>query len=196
MRLRLLLLLARLDVGLHKELRKEHKETENVNNVTRHDTQTRGFALRRQQIRSLRHHGDKLNHLHHGQTGFPPNGQGLSGFGHLGVHADKVVRVHDGMNESIEKDGQVDITIVIDVRVEPIEEEDGNVMVDVQETQLTPLLSGNNKDGIPEIPHLGNVKEPQQVGDGRIHLIVSDTRGDGVAVPVGQKERFEGHVRT
>lgn len=63
-----LLLLVGFDVGLNKELRKEHKETENVHNVTCDDTQTGGFALRDEQVSALRHHGDELDHLHHGQT--------------------------------------------------------------------------------------------------------------------------------
>lgn len=191
-----LLLVTRFDIGLNEELRKEHKETENVDNVTRHHTETGGFALRGQEVRSLRHHGDELDHLHHGQTGFPPNGQRLSSFWYFGVHANEIVRVHDGVNESIQEDRQVHITIVVDVRVEPIKEKDGNVMVDVQEAQLTPLLSRDNKDGIPKIPDFGNVKEPQQVGDGWTHLLVPNTGHDGVPISVGEKERFEGHVRT
>lgn len=110
------------------------------------------------------------------------------------MHANEIVGVHDGMNESVQENRQVDITIVIDVRIEPIKEEDGNVVVDVQEAQLTPLLSRDNEDGIPKIPDFGNVKEPEQVGHRWVYLFVSDAGRDGVAVAVGEKERFQSHV--
>jgi hypothetical protein len=65
------------------------------------------------QIGALGHHGYKLYQLHHGQTRFPPNGERFSRFWHLGVHADKVVRVHDGVNESVQENSQVNVAVVL-----------------------------------------------------------------------------------
>lgn len=74
------------------------------------------------------------------------------------MHADEVVGVHDGVDETVEKDGEVDVTVVVDVRVEPVEEEDGSVMVNVKEGKLAPLLANNDEDGIPEVPNLLQIK--------------------------------------
>ena len=77
------------------------------------------------------------------------------------MHANEVVRVHDGVDESVQSDGEVNVTIVVDVRVEPEAKESGYVVVDMKEGQLPPLPTNDNKDGVPEIPNLGHVKEPQ-----------------------------------
>ncbi len=71
-------------------------------------------------VSSLRHHGDELDQLHHGQVRLPPDRDRDSGLLILGVHADEVVSVHDGVDESVEKDGHVDITIIENVRIEPV----------------------------------------------------------------------------
>jgi hypothetical protein len=148
-------------VGGNIELRKEQKEWQNVNNVGTHDTETGRLASTNQQVRALWHHGDELHELHHGQARFPPNGHRLFRARNLGVHANKVIRVHDGMDETIQGDGQVNVTIIINVRVEPIKEKNGRVMIDMQKGQLTPLFTNHNEKGIPKVPDLGNVKEPQ-----------------------------------
>ena len=70
------------------------------------------------------------------------------------MHADKVVRVHTSVDESIEDNGQIDVTIIKDIRVEPVEQKDGSVMVDMEEGKLSPLFSQNDEDGVPEIPNL------------------------------------------
>jgi hypothetical protein len=142
-------------VRSNKELGKEEKERKNVGDVTGHNSQTNLGASIDQQVSALEHHADKLEQLHQGQARFPPNRERLAGFGHLGVHADKVVRVHDGVNESIQDNRQVNVTIVVDARVEPVKQENGQVMVHVQETELTPLLAEDDKDGIPKVPDLG-----------------------------------------
>lgn len=51
--------------------------------------------------------------LHKGEVLLPPDV--------LGVHADKVVRVHDGVDEAVEHDSQVDVTVVAGVHVHPVE---------------------------------------------------------------------------
>ena len=111
------------------------------------------------------------------------------------MHADEVVGVHNGMDETVQQDGEVDISIVKNMSVEPIEEEDGPMVVDVQERKLSPLLSKNNEGGIPEIPDLGGVKEPKQIRNGGIVTVERDTRHARSVVTVGKEEGFQGHVR-
>jgi hypothetical protein len=109
---------------------------------------------------SLAHHADKLKHLHHRKARLPPNGQALSGFRDFRVHADKIIRVHHGVNEPIQQNSQINVTIVVYVAVEPVKQKDGCVMVHVKKTELLPLLPNDNKDSVPEIPDLADVKEP------------------------------------
>ena len=143
-----------LDVGLNIELSKEEEETQNVNEVDEDDTQAGLLALRSEKVGGLAHHGNELDHLHEGEVGFPPDGEGLAGLVVLGVHADEVVGVHDGVDEAIEQDGEVDVSIVVDMGIEPVEEEDGGVVVNVEEGELAPLLADDDKDGVPKVPDL------------------------------------------
>ncbi len=93
------------------------------------------------------------------------------------MHAYEVIRVHDGVDEAIEKNGEVYVAVVEDVRKQPVEEEYGGVMVNVEEGELTPLLPEHDKDGIPEIPNLGDVEEPKEVADGRVRHVELVARG-------------------
>ena len=72
-----------------------------------------------------------------------------------------VVGVHHTVDKSIQQNGKVDITVVVYLRVEPIEEENSCVVVHVQEAQLSPLFPQDNEDSIPEVPDFGNVEQPQ-----------------------------------
>jgi hypothetical protein len=114
----------------------------------------------RQKINGLTHHGHKLCQLHQGQGGFPPNGQILPRLWNLGMHADKIIRVHDCMDESIQDNGEIDITIILRIGIEPVEQKNGEMMVHVEERKLSPLLSKYDKNGVPKIPNFRNVKEP------------------------------------
>jgi hypothetical protein len=69
------------------------------------------------------------------------------------MHADKVVCVHNSMDETIKGNGKINITIVKDISVEPVKQKDGSMMVNVKKRKLSPLLSQNDKDGIPKIPN-------------------------------------------
>lgn len=89
------------------------------------------------------------------------------------------------MDKSIEYDRQVNIPVVVHMSIQPVKEEDGDVVVAVEEAQLTPLLADDDKDGIPEIPDLAYVKEPQQVSQGWVSLVVSNARQDGISAAVG-----------
>ena len=141
---------------------KETKESHNVNKIGCCNSVAVPSALAvSQEVNSLAHHGNELNQLHHGQRRFPPNRQTLSSLWIPGVHADEVVSVHDGMDESVQENSEVYISIVLRVSIEPVEQKDGEMVVDVKERKLSPLLSNDNEDGIPEIPDLGHVKEPE-----------------------------------
>lgn len=56
------------------------------------------------------------------------------------------------MDESIKNNREVNITVIIDARIEPIEEVDRRVMVNMEETQLVPLFPQDDEDGVPEVP--------------------------------------------
>lgn len=85
------------------------------------------------EIGSLAHHEGELKQLEACQTTLPPDRERLSGFRIFCVHADEVVSVHDSVNESIQQDGEVNISIIHHIRVKPVKEENREVMVDVKE---------------------------------------------------------------
>lgn len=74
------------------------------------------------------------------------------------MHANEVVSVHDRVDETVQDDCEVNVPIVEHIRVEPVKEEDGDVVIDVQERKLSPFLSENNENGIPEIPNFGDIE--------------------------------------
>ena len=49
------------------------------------------------------------------------------------TYANKVVCVHDRVDEAIEQYRQVDIPVIHDIGIQPVEKEDREMMVDVQE---------------------------------------------------------------
>lgn len=71
------------------------------------------------------------------------------------MHADEVVGVHDSVDESIQYNCEVYISIVLWVSIQPVEQKDGEMMIYVKEWKLTPFLSKNDEDGIPKVPNLG-----------------------------------------
>ena len=52
------------------------------------------------------------------------------------MHAHEVVSVHDRVDETVEDNGKVNVAVVVDARVEPVEQEDAEVVVHVQEREL------------------------------------------------------------
>jgi lysyl-tRNA synthetase class II len=64
------------------------------------------------QVTSLSIHQHELDHLAHGQRGLPPDVVGMHGY--------EVVRVHDGVNEAVENDGQVYVAVISDVDIQPV----------------------------------------------------------------------------
>jgi hypothetical protein len=188
-----LLLLGR-HVRIHEELSEKEEERKNVNDVGSRDTTREIVTAIDYKVTTLRHHGNELEQLKHSEGRLPPDGKRLSSRLVLRMHADEVVSVHNSVDESVQKNGEVNVSIVVDVGVEPVEEEDGDVVVNVQERKLPPLLSQDNKNCVPKVPNLSNVKQPQEIGKRRIISNVSHTRSDTVAVAVGQQERFDCHV--
>ena len=69
-------------------------------------------------------------------------------------------------------------------------------MADMKEGKLSPLFPQNDKDGIPEIPNLGNVEQPQKIRHSRRILAVSNTWGDRITIAVRQEHCFNCHVST
>lgn len=65
------------------------------------------------QIQSLGIHNHELYHLAHGKGGLPPH--------ILGVKSDEVVSVHNGVNEAIQDNGQIHITVITNIGVKPVE---------------------------------------------------------------------------
>lgn len=99
------------------------------------------------------------------------------------------------MNEAIQQNGQIDITIIIDMGIQPIKQENGGMMIDMQKGELSPLFANNDKEGIPKVPNFGNIKEPEQIGDGgRDDIIGIAGLYQGIVVAIGNHAGFDGHV--
>lgn len=176
-------------------MRKEEEKSQNVDKVSSSVRVTVSLALFlvSQKVDSLAHHGNKLSQLHKSQGRLPPDGQVPSSLGYLGMHADEIISVHDSVDESVQYNGEVNISVVLCFGINPVEQKDGEMMVYVKEGKLSPLLSDNNEDGIPEIPDLGNVKEPEEVSHGRVYLIVV-VADEAVSITVSDHSSFDGHV--
>lgn len=110
------------------------------------------------------------------------------------MHADEVVSVHDSVDESVQCNGKEDVGIIKNIGVQPVEHENGKVMVDMEERKLSPFLSQYNKDGIPEVPDLGNIEKPQKSCQRRILLAVRVARNEAVAAPVCKQNSLDCHV--
>lgn len=47
------------------------------------------------------------------------------------MHTNEIVCVHTSMDETIEDDGKIDVTIVKNICVKPVKEKDGSMMINV-----------------------------------------------------------------
>ena len=45
----------------------------------------------------------------------------------------EVISVHDGVDQAVENDGEVNITVISDVQVKPIEQKDREMVIHVKE---------------------------------------------------------------
>mmetsp|Transcript_43454 Transcript_43454/g.68039 ORF Transcript_43454/g.68039 Transcript_43454/m.68039 type:complete len:313 (+) Transcript_43454:80-1018(+) len=186
--LSLLSLLAWLDeVAADEEVKEEHEERDDVDQVDLCNPLGEGLALRVKQPSSLGIHGQELDHLHHGEVLLPPNV--------LGVHAKEVIGVHDGVDEAVQANGQVDIAVISDIGVDPVHHKDGQMVINVEEGKLLPLLSSDYEKGVEEIKDLRNVEEPKHRGNGCLFPVEWVARDGVVVVAVGHQTSLDGHVR-
>lgn len=65
------------------------------------------------ELRPIRTTNTTKTNLHKSEVFLPPDV--------LGVHADKVVRVHDSVDEAVQEDGQVHVSVIAGVHVQPVE---------------------------------------------------------------------------
>lgn len=184
----LVALLASLhDVRRHEELREEDEQRQDVEVVEVYHVEREGLAAVVDQIEGLCVHQHELNHLRHRQRGLPRNV--------LGVERDKVVSIHNSMDQSIEYDSEIDIAIISNVDVEPVNQEDGEVVVDVEEGQLAPALLENNKNCVKEVQDLGKIEDIENKAQGGLGVVERLARSDGVALLVGAHTSLNAHVR-
>ncbi len=111
------------------------------------------------------------------------------------MHANEVVSIHDSVDETVQCNGEIYITVVLNVDIDPVKQKNGEMMVYVKERKLPPFLSNDNENGIPEVPNLGDVKEPKKIGHGWILAIICVT-SEGISIAVGKHDSFDGHVCT
>lgn len=169
---------------MNVKLEEQKEKREDISNVDLGDGNGKLVASSSEQICSLRHHGDELDQLKKCQVRLPPDGKRLSSIGIFRVHADEIVSVHDSVDESIQCDGKENIRIIKNICVQPVEHENGKVMIDMEERKLSPFLSQHNEYGIPEVPDLGNVEKPQKSCQRGVVLAVGVARNDAVAAAV------------
>ena len=129
-----LLLFLGLHVRCNKELSEEEEKSQDVNKVgsCNPEAVSSAFAVS-QKVNCLAHHGNKLGQLHESQRRFPPDGQVPSSLRNLSMHTDEVVCVHNSVDESVQYNGKVYISVELRVSIEPIEQKDGEMMVNMKE---------------------------------------------------------------
>jgi len=137
---------------------KESEQSHNVVQIRLRYPRRKLKAAHDNQIPGLQVHDDKLDHLAESEGRLPPD--------FLCVHRDEIVSVHDGVDKPVEHDGKIHIAVETDNAVEPVKQEDGEMVIDVQERQLVPAPRGDDKDRVGEIENLGKVKNVKHKGDG------------------------------
>lgn len=130
-------------VGHNEEVREQDQQRENVVTVGECDVAWVLITTVIDEIDGLRVHHHKLHHLSHRQGRLPPD--------LLGVQRDEVIGVHDRVNQSVEEDGQKDISIVAHIDIDPVEQKNTGVVIDMKEAELFPSLLGNDKEGVEKV---------------------------------------------
>ncbi len=74
------------------------------------------------------------------------------------MHANKIIRVHNSMDETVQENGQVNVPIKVHVRIQPVEEKNRRVVINMQKTELVPFFTKDNKKRIPKVPNFANVE--------------------------------------
>lgn len=59
---------------------------------------------------------------------------------------------HLRMDKAIQNNSEINITVIVYMAIQPVEEEDGDVMINVEEAELTPFLAENDEERVPEVP--------------------------------------------
>mmetsp|Transcript_54755 Transcript_54755/g.150934 ORF Transcript_54755/g.150934 Transcript_54755/m.150934 type:complete len:285 (+) Transcript_54755:535-1389(+) len=173
-------------VGLREELGEEEEERHDVDTVHKGHAGRRLAAASHGHVGCLRDHAAELNHLARGEERLPPDIPRVQGH--------EIVCVHEGVDKSVENDRQVDVTVVVDVDVQPVEQEDGGVVVDVEERELGPLLARNDEERVHKVEDFGDVEEPEHLGHRGLLTVDEVSTHHRVALAVGDGEGLDGHV--
>eukprot|EP00968_Pinguiococcus_pyrenoidosus_P011342 scaffold908_cov228-Pinguiococcus_pyrenoidosus.AAC.13 len=171
------------DVRLHEEVAEEAEHGHDVPEVRHGHARRERLAARLHHVSRLGHHQDKLDELEGGDVLLPPDGGAR-------VRRHEVVRVHHKVDEAVEQDREEDVPVVGDVGVQPVEQEDAEMVVHVQEAELAPLLAHDDQKGVHEVQDLAQVEDPKEVRQRRIFNVERVAGHHVVAVPVRQRERF------
>merc|ERR1712159_469939 len=140
---------------LGKEVHEEHEQGHDVGNV--HQCDIPGVrAPIVEDEHPLPHHHHKLNQLGEGHQDLPGRSRA--------VHGDTVVEVHHHVHKAVKNHREIDIPVVSHGGIHPVNKEDGDVVVNVEERQLVPFLAQHNEHSVEEIKSLGHVKQPQKAG--------------------------------
>lgn len=114
------LLAAARDVRGDVELHEEGEQRDDVDEIGLRDADRVRLAVNVDEIQRLRVHADELNHLAHGEGRLPPDV--------IRVHRHEVVRVHDGVDEAVQHDGEINIAVIAHVHIQPVELQKNNGM--------------------------------------------------------------------
>ena len=72
----------------------------------------------------------------------------------MGSIGDEVVCIHDGVDKPVQENSEEHISIVLQVHIQPVENKDGGMMINMEEKKMSQFLSNHNEYGIPEVPDL------------------------------------------
>jgi len=104
-----------------------------------------------QEVECMEENQDKLNHLHLGQIFFPP--QNL-----MSSQGSKcVVRVHDGMNECVDKRNESSTMIGRELESDPSCKWHNGVVEDMESRNISKLFSQHKKDSVSKVEKFGDV---------------------------------------
>ena len=160
-------------VGLHIKMNKQDKKGNCIQKVNQRKFENMVQTSWAKKLESpLDDKEDELADLEFGNEGFPwardPKG------------GEEVVGVHQYVNESVIHGSKVGITIREVVQVQPPNEKDGKVVVNVQDSDLVKLLSKGHDDSIEEFVYFRDIKHPNQKGHGSVSI-----RGDTIVAKKG-----------
>lgn len=111
------------------------------------------------------------------------------------MQRDKVIGVHNSVNQSVQNYSEIHITIVANIQVQPIEQKNAEMMIDVQEGQLLPTLLSNDEESIHEIQNLGQIENIKHKPYRRILVVKHLAWNDTVASLPSLHTCLDAHVR-